>query len=697
MVEFAFTSEKVYKDPFNEVELAAVFSTPDGRALRVPAFWAGDQVWKVRYASAAAGLHTFRTACNDTTNGKLHGATGRVEVVPYDGDNRLYLHGPIRVAADHRHFAHADGTPFFWLGDTWWMGLCQRLHWPAEFQQLAADRKAKGFTVVQIVAGLYPDMAAFDPRGANEAGFPWEKDYARIRPEYFDQADQRLLYLVDQGFVPCIVGAWGYHLPWLGTERMQRHWRYLIARYAALPVVWCAAGEGTMPFYGSKRPAEEAAFQKTGWTEVIRSMRATDPFGRMITIHPGRSARETVTDPAVLDFDMHQTGHAPETMIGGMARQIQAAYDVQPAMPVIAGESSYDGLDLREWGGGVLSSAAARQMFWMGLMHNGAAGGTYGANGIWQVNRRDAPYGPSPHGRSWGSIPWDEAMQRAGSTQVALAEKLLMQYDWWRFQPHAQWAAFADETSVALDGCQWIWFPEGNPAQDVPAEQRFFRRTFVLPEGKGIQRARLRVSVDDACVVHVNGESLGGTDDWRSAKQFDLIPRLKTGTNVLAIAAENKPTTGPANPAGLIACLEIRFSDGETLRLSSDADWRCAKTAAPGWDTTRFDDAAWVKALAVARYGDPPWGRLGQEQDKLPGPQAMGIADGVRVIYVPKGDLISVRSLGPHIKYRGLYFDPVTGKMTPLGEVRSDAAGAWTCPRPRECDHDWVVVLEPAS
>ena len=62
-------------------------------------------------------------------------------------------------------------------------------------------------------------------------------------------------------------------------------------------------------------------------------------------------------------------------------------------MPVIAGESSYDGLDLRQWGGGVLSSDASRQMFWVGLMHNGEAGGTYGANGIWQVNRRDAPTG----------------------------------------------------------------------------------------------------------------------------------------------------------------------------------------------------------------------------------------------------------------------------------------------------------------
>ncbi len=126
-------------------------------------------------------------------------------MTPYSGENPLYLHGPLQVAASQRYLVHADGTPFFWLGDTWWMGLCHRLHWPDEFQALAADRKQKGFNVVQLVAGLYPDMPAFDPRGANEAGFPWEPNYARIRPEYFDAADRRIEYLADQGITPCIV------------------------------------------------------------------------------------------------------------------------------------------------------------------------------------------------------------------------------------------------------------------------------------------------------------------------------------------------------------------------------------------------------------------------------------------------------------------------------------------------------------
>jgi hypothetical protein len=456
MAEITFEAEKPHADRSGDLTLDVEFTGPNAAVRKVPAFWAGGNTWKVRYASGTVGRHAFVSTCSDPSDRGLHGVRGTVTVVPYEGDNPLYKHGPLRVAEDRRHFVHADGTPFFWLGDTWWMGLCRRLHWPEDFRRLAADRKAKGFNVIQIVAGLYPDMPAFDPRGANEAGFPWERDYSRIRPAYFNRADERLFYLVDRGFVPCIVGAWGYHLPWMGTDRMKRHWRHLIARYGALPVVWCAAGEGTMPFYNSQNREEEARLQKQGWTEVIRFIHATDPFDRIVTIHPSGSARDTVTDPGVLDFDMHQTGHRPESGVGRVARRIRAAYGAEPTMPVIAGESSYDGLDLSEWGGDVLTSDAARQMFWVCVMDSGVAGGTYGANGIWQVNRRDQPYGPSPHGRSWGSTPWDEAMKRPGSTQVGLAKRFFESFPWHRFRPlpdSVAWAEGAPKGDSAIEPC----------------------------------------------------------------------------------------------------------------------------------------------------------------------------------------------------------------------------------------------------
>jgi len=82
------------------------------------------------------------------------------------------------------------------------MGLCKRLSWPTDFQTLLMDRVDKGFTVVQIVAGLYPDMDQFDERGANEAGFPWEKDYKCINPDYFARADLRIARLVKSRISP---------------------------------------------------------------------------------------------------------------------------------------------------------------------------------------------------------------------------------------------------------------------------------------------------------------------------------------------------------------------------------------------------------------------------------------------------------------------------------------------------------------
>jgi hypothetical protein len=440
-VEVAFTAQRPHDDPFRGVTLDVVVSEPDGPARKVPAFWAGGTTWKARYASPRTGLHRWKSVCSDTRDAGLHGVEGVVRVDPYRGDNPLFRHGPVRVASDHRHFEHADGTPFFWLGDTWWMGLCHRLRWPDDFQRLAADRKAKGFTVVQIVAGLYPDMPAFDPRGANEAGFPWEPDYARIRPAYFDAADARLRHLVDQGITPCIVGAWGYFMPWMGVEKLEAHWRYLIARYGSWPVVWCAAGEANLPWYLAKGFPYDDRVQVKDWTEVLRSIRATDPFRRPLTIHPTAinlyTARHATDDPALLDFDMLQTPHGQREAVPITVRADRESYAARPMMPVIDGEASYEMLS------DSLPTEWTRAMFWLNLT-NGAAGHTYGANGIWQVNRRGLPHGNSPHGGNYGKISWDEAMNFPGSTQMAIGKRFFESLPWTKLVPLPASVVWAD-------------------------------------------------------------------------------------------------------------------------------------------------------------------------------------------------------------------------------------------------------------
>lgn len=457
MAEWSYASGTPYADPFNDVTLDVIVTDPDGKELRIPAFWSGDLTWRVRYASPKTGVHGFRTECSDTENTDLHGRDGQIHVAPYEGANPLFAHGPLTVSADRRTFKHIDGTPFFWLGDTWWMGLCKRLEWPGEFKELLADRVAKGFSVIQIIAGLYPDMPAFDPRGANEAGFPWEADYARINPAYFDMADLRIAALVRSGLVPCIVGCWGYFLPWMGVERMKQHWRHLIARWGAWPVLWCLAGEGTMPFYLSENREEDAAFQKRGWTELGRYLHEIDPYEHPVSIHPSNAARKIVEDDSVLDFNMLQTGHGDRDSLLNTVRLATEAYAMQPVMPMLNSEVCYEGIAES------CRSEIQRLMFWVSVL-SGACGHTYGANGIWQLNRREQPYGPSPHGMSWGNTPWDEAAQLPGSGQLGLAKRLLERYPWWRFEPHPEWViepGWSEERPMA------------SYAAGIPGEVRF--------------------------------------------------------------------------------------------------------------------------------------------------------------------------------------------------------------------------------
>lgn len=608
MVELTLTAARSYADPFNDVTLDVIFIDPNGRELRVPTFWAGTNLWKVRYASPVLGVHHFRSESSDATDRGLHGVTGQVEIRPYGGNNPLYIHGPLRVASNQRFIEHADSAPFFWLGDTWWMGLCHRLHWPDEFKALAADRKEKGFNVIQLVAGLYPDMYPFDPRGANEAGYPWETNYSRIHPEYFNAADERIEYLLEQGFTPCIVGAWGYFIQWMGVEKAKVHWRNLVARYGALPVVWCVAGEANLPWYRAKGFPYDDRKQVKDWTEVARYLRQIDPFHRLMTIHPtgiGRlSARNAMDDLSLIDIDMLQTPHGEREAVAPTIHTVRDSYADHPVMPVIDGEASYEMLNGRipaEW---------PRAMFWICMM-NGAAGHTYGANGIWQCNRQGQPHGPSPSAGSpltgYGTTPWDVAMSFPGSRQIGLGKKLLEHFPWQRFMPHPEWAEFVERDSLSLDDAQWIWFPEGNPAQDASTEKRFLKNVFVLPADSAVENARLFVTADNWVSATLNGVVLGTSADWKAGKLFNNVKRLlQPGTNVLAVTVQNLPSAVTKNPAGFLSVFEMRFTNGHTLRIVSDKTWRSSKSDAANWTSATFDDAAWVPAKVLGRYGMTP-------------------------------------------------------------------------------------------
>ena len=435
VAEVALVSGKTYANPFMDAQLDAVVTQPDGTQLRVPGFWAGGSDWRFRYASNKPGVHTWLVECSDTTDSGLHGVTGSITVTASTSTNPLFLHGPIRVAADQRHFEQIDGTPFLWLGDTWWKGLCQRMTWDG-FQQLTADRQTKGFNVVQIVCGVYPDEAMFQTSWENEGGKPYlTRTFTEVNPGYFDFADRRIQCLANAGIVPAIVGSWGRGdcdgMAMAGIDGMKRHWRNLVARYGAYPVIWIIGGES-----GGQL-----------WTDTARYVQQIDPFHRPSTVHPFDSGRSQVTDETVISFDMLQTGHGGWSAATGAIPKLQAAYARTPPMPAIIGEYCYEGHMQTGF------EDQQRYVFW-GSMLNGAPGLTYGAAGVWHASVEGNPGIANVY--DWTT--WSEGMNYPGSTQLGLGKKLLEQYPWSQFEPHPEWTSAGFAGGVP-GGVRFIYIP----------------------------------------------------------------------------------------------------------------------------------------------------------------------------------------------------------------------------------------------
>lgn len=429
VIEWSYFSKKSYPNPFFEVELTIAVENPDGTKLQIPAFWNGNNQWTFRFSSSKIGTYRFVTVCSDTLNAALHHQKGQIMVTAYKGPNELYQHGAIRLSADKRYFQHSDGKPFFWLADSWWFGMSQRLKWPNDFKLLVADRKQKGFSVVQFAVGFACDIAPFDPRDANEAGFAWTANYQTINPDYFKKTDLRIQWLVQQGLMPNLVAAWGYYLPFMGIEKMKKHWRYLIARYGAYPLTWTLCGEVAMPWYLAENQAEQKQWQREKWAEISHFVRTTDPYRRLLTVHPGgEGVAQPLTEMSQIDFTMAMPGHNGFHTVARALTQLKDLQTRYPDKPAMQGEISFEGMY------GSSKEDVQRIFFWSNML-SGAVGHCYGADALWQFNTLQKPFGKSPLGHIWGNTPWEIAYQWAGATQVGVGKKILEKYPFHQLKP----------------------------------------------------------------------------------------------------------------------------------------------------------------------------------------------------------------------------------------------------------------------
>lgn len=308
-VEWEIDPGCAYRDPFDpdEVAIDATFQGPDGRRLRVPAFWdaqfdaipwAKDKApasrpvrhrWLVRFAPPTAGVWTMQVAIRDRAGTRTGSAASFEVAAPQSpGFVRRSLQSP-------QYLEFASGKPYFPIG--------LNLAWGAGGGNL--EQYDRWFTALARAGGNFARIWQCSPGRMTETKESGAGRFDLAAMAYYDA----LLDLAQQRGI-CVMltlmnyrdlrerDNWGQavwpRFPYnaaLGgpatrpadffahpeARRLyQRRLRYLVARYSAYQSLAFWEFFNEQEFLDSKMPPEWLA-------EMSAYLQRNDPYGRIVT------------------------------------------------------------------------------------------------------------------------------------------------------------------------------------------------------------------------------------------------------------------------------------------------------------------------------------------------------------------------------------------------------------------------------
>lgn len=434
-VEISFTAQKQDDNPYVRIRpdkrddlLRVVFTGTDGKAkgksMTIIGFWDGGQDWKVRFAPPMAGAWHYESKSADAG---LNGKTGDFVVREWTAEElkaNPMGRGFIRVcktgARAGRYFEYADGTPFLWIGDTWWNWGNGKVTLE-EFQKVVDDRARKGFTVGQLYVHGWGQLVLSADGTVLDMG--------RMK-----RLDAMIAYANSKGITVMLSPWWGGKgvVEKMGAEKMRRFTRYVMHRYGAYNVMWILASEYNMDNY--------SGMGLQFWKDYGGMMKREDPYERAVSVHPtppfwggGREApqwstAEVLHEERWLDYNQSQTGHGKPA--NEMAPLVVAeSYGKKPAKPIVVTETWYEF---------IVGNAPARDVrlaAWSAML-SGAAGHTYGGGHVWIAHTPSSPAGKM----SW-PLEADFAVNTLdypGAISMGHMAKFLGGIQWWRLEPHPE-------------------------------------------------------------------------------------------------------------------------------------------------------------------------------------------------------------------------------------------------------------------
>ena len=425
----SFESKKTYNNPFLDVSIWSVFTGPSGRRIRREAYWDGGNTYRIAFAPTETGMWSYRLEAPEETG--LSGVQGTIECIPYEGDLAIYRHGFLKVHPSGRYLTYADGTPFFWLGDTHW-AFAFGERWDESnhpqmtsmFRGMADRRKEQGYNV-------YQTNLRSDSWKEHKSRY-WKTDATDDVPDvafYQNELDRRMQYLADLGFINALGFAWSGSIE-QGVEHQKHLARYILARYGALPVVWTLSGEVAGYFPGKPR---ETAIK--GWREVAKYVEKMDGYGTLQTAHytNERPFADYYYDESWFDFVLNQAGHGDFPINPSWYRAYRKEHGTKP---FIEGESLYEYCStLEENGTRLCTDAMLRRVAYMAVQ-TGGCGYTYGAQGIWDNIWEVSDINPDFNAFNKFGITWAKAIGGPGGAQMGYLKRFYEEHHFEEMVPY---------------------------------------------------------------------------------------------------------------------------------------------------------------------------------------------------------------------------------------------------------------------
>lgn len=358
---------------------------------------------------------------------------------PWTGPAVDLAHGPLRVSANRRFLQHADGAPFFYLGDTAWE-LFHRLS-REEAAQYLEQRRAQGFTVIQAVA--LSELAGLTVPNAQGEFALADLDSVKPNEVYFQFVDWVIDQAAEKGLFIGLLPTWGDKVQrWFGEgpdifhpayknqgleaakAKARDYGRWIGRRYRDRPnLIWIMGGDREPAGVDMHPDANDAAFAPAVWREMAYGVREGDAGAHLMTYHTcgiGTSSLSFHNDDW-LDFNFIQSGHfrrdEPNYDL------VSADYARAPVKPVMDGEPRYEDHAVN-WNlsNGFFDAFDARQAAYWALFA-GAFGHTYGAHSVWQM------WQPGRAPISYMRRSWQDALDLEGAWDMMHARRLIESHD----------------------------------------------------------------------------------------------------------------------------------------------------------------------------------------------------------------------------------------------------------------------------